>query len=83
MGSPPWSTAKSCGKIGVLFSGISCGLEGLRSKKDMANSIAAGCVTGAILVRGPGLQAAAAGCAGFAAFSAAIDASLGRPKDED
>lgn len=37
------------------------------------NSVSAGCVSGAILAARGGPQAAAFGCAGFAAFSAAID----------
>lgn len=37
------------------------------------NSVAAGCVTGGALGIKAGPQAAAIGCAGFAAFSAAID----------
>lgn len=37
------------------------------------NSVAAGCVTGGALGVKAGPQAAAIGCAGFAAFSAAID----------
>jgi hypothetical protein len=39
----------------------------------MVNSVAAGCVTGGILAAKSGPQNAAIGCAGFAAFSAAID----------
>lgn len=83
MGARSWSTAKNFGAVGALFSGIECGIEGLRAKNDMGNGVAAGCLTGAILARNGGPQAAAVGCAGFAAFSAAIDAWMRMPKDED
>jgi len=83
MGARSFSTAKNFGKVGALFSGIECGIEGLRAKNDMANGTAAGCLTGAILARNGGPQAAAVGCAGFAAFSAAIDAWMRMPKEED
>ena len=82
MGARGYSTAKSFSKVGALFSGIECGIEGLRAKNDLANGVAAGCLTGAILAKGGGPQAAAFGCAGFAAFSAAIDTWLRQPKDE-
>jgi import inner membrane translocase subunit TIM22 len=83
MGARSWSSAKNFGAIGALYSGIECGIEGLRAKNDLGNSVAAGCATGAILARNGGPQAAALGCAGFAAFSAAIDAWMRMPKDED
>lgn len=83
MGARSWSTAKNFGAVGALFSGIECGIEGLRAKNDLGNGVAAGCLTGAILARNGGPQAAAVGCAGFAAFSAAIDAWMRMPKDED
>jgi mitochondrial import inner membrane translocase subunit TIM22 len=83
MGARSWSTAKNFGAVGALFSGIECGIEGLRAKNDLTNGVAAGCLTGGILARNGGPQAAAIGCAGFAAFSAAIDAWMRMPKDED
>jgi len=83
MGARSWSTAKNFGAVGALFAGIECGIEGLRAKNDLGNGVAAGCLTGAILARNGGPQAAAVGCAGFAAFSAAIDAWMRMPKDED
>ncbi|KAK4204217.1 Tim17/Tim22/Tim23/Pmp24 family-domain-containing protein [Triangularia verruculosa] len=83
MGARSWSTAKNFGKVGALFAGIECGIEGLRAKNDLANGVASGCLTGGILARNGGPQAAAIGCAGFAAFSAAIDAWMRMPKDED
>jgi len=83
MGVRSWSTAKNFGMVGALFSGIECGVEGLRAKNDLTNGVAAGCLTGGILARNGGPQAAAIGCAGFAAFSAAIDAWMRMPRDED
>lgn len=82
MGARSWGTAKSFGMVGALFSGIECGIEGFRARNDMTNGVAAGCLTGAVLARGGGPQSVAVGCAGFAAFSAAIDAWLRMPKDE-
>ncbi|EHA51566.1 Mitochondrial import inner membrane translocase subunit tim22 [Pyricularia oryzae] len=82
MGARSVSTGKNFGKVGAMFSGIECGIEGLRAKNDAGNGVAAGCVTGAILARNGGPQAAAIGCAGFAAFSAAIEMWLRSPKDE-
>ncbi|OIW30280.1 mitochondrial import inner membrane translocase, subunit Tim17/22 [Coniochaeta ligniaria NRRL 30616] len=82
MGKRSYSTAKNFGAVGALFSGIECGIEGLRAKNDLGNGVAAGCLTGAILARNGGPQAAAVGCAGFAAFSAAIDTWMRMPKEE-
>ncbi len=82
MGTRSYSTAKNFAAVGALFSGIECGIEGLRARNDMANGVAAGCLTGAILARNAGPQGAAIGCAGFAAFSAAIDAWLRQPRDD-
>lgn len=82
MGSRSYSMAKNFGKIGALFAGIECGIEGLRAKNDLMNGVAAGCLTGGILAKNAGPQAALGGCLAFAAFSAAIDAYLRSPKDE-
>lgn len=67
--------------VGALFSGTECCIEGLRAKNDLTNGIAAGCITGGILGAKAGPQAALLGCAGFAAFSAAIDAYMRLPSD--
>ncbi|KAF3770973.1 mitochondrial import inner membrane translocase, subunit Tim17/22 [Cryphonectria parasitica EP155] len=83
MGARSFSTAKNFGMVGALFSGIECGIEGYRAKNELSNGVAAGCMTGAILARHGGPQAAAVGCAGFAAFSAAIDAWMRMPKEEE
>ncbi|KAI1346198.1 Tim17/Tim22/Tim23/Pmp24 family-domain-containing protein [Xylaria sp. FL0043] len=82
MGARSYSTAKNFGKVGLLFSGIECGIEGFRAKNDLANGVAAGCLTGGLLARSGGPTAVAGGCAAFAAFSAAIDVWLRQPKDE-
>lgn len=82
MGTRSWSMAKNFGKVGGLFSGIECGIEGLRAKNDLINGVAAGCLTGGILAKNAGPQAMVGGCAAFAAFSAAIDAYMRQPSDE-
>jgi import inner membrane translocase subunit TIM22 len=82
MGTRSYSTAKSFGKIGALFAGIECGVEGLRAKNDLGNGLVAGCLTGGILAKNAGPQAVVGGCAAFAAFSAAIDAYMRQPSDE-
>ncbi|EEQ29224.1 Mitochondrial import inner membrane translocase subunit tim22 [Microsporum canis] len=81
MGSRSYSSAKNFMVVGALFSGTECCIEGLRAKNDLANGIAAGCITGGILGAKAGPQAALLGCAGFAAFSAAIDAYMRQPSD--
>lgn len=82
MGRASWSSAKNFGYIGGVFAGTECAIEGLRAKNDLYNGVAAGCATGGWLARGGGPQAAAIGCAGFAAFSAAIDAYMRMPSDD-
>ncbi|KAK4093554.1 hypothetical protein Purlil1_1888 [Purpureocillium lilacinum] len=82
MGTRSYSMAKNFGKVGALFSGIECGIEGLRAKNDLANGVAAGCLTGAILAKNTGPTGMAGGCAAFAAFSAAIDAWMRQPKED-
>ncbi|SPN97239.1 probable Tim22, subunit of the Tim22-complex [Cephalotrichum gorgonifer] len=82
MGARSWSTARNFGKVGALFAGIECGVEGFRAKNDLANGAISGCITGAVLARNAGPQAAAGGCAAFAAFGLAIDAWMRQPKDE-
>ncbi|KAI9898500.1 hypothetical protein N3K66_006860 [Trichothecium roseum] len=82
MGTRSYSMARNFGKVGALFSGIECGIEGLRARNDLANGVAAGCLSGGILARNAGPQAMLGGCAAFAAFSAAIDAYMRQPGDE-
>jgi len=76
------SSGKNFAKVGAIFSGTECAIEGLRAKNDLYNGVAGGCLTGGILARNAGPQAAAVGCAGFAVFSAAIDAYMRMPEDE-
>ncbi|KAF1967476.1 mitochondrial import inner membrane translocase, subunit Tim17/22 [Bimuria novae-zelandiae CBS 107.79] len=76
------SSGKNFAKVGAIFSGTECAIEGLRAKNDLWNGVAGGCITGGVLARNAGPQAAAVGCLGFAAFSAAIDAYMRMPEDE-
>lgn len=76
------SSGKNFAKVGAIFSGTECAIEGLRAKNDLYNGVAGGCITGGILARKAGPQAVAVGCAGFAVFSAAIDAYMRLPEDE-
>ncbi|OQV06502.1 hypothetical protein CLAIMM_11059 [Cladophialophora immunda] len=82
MGSKSYSSAKNFALIGALYSGTECCIEGFRAKSDLMNSVSAGCITGGILAHKAGPQAAALGCAGFAAFSAAIDAYMRMPESD-
>ncbi|CAF9939595.1 MAG: Mitochondrial import inner membrane translocase subunit tim22 [Heterodermia speciosa] len=81
MGSRSYSSAKNFGLIGAMFAGTECCIEGFRGRNDLKNGIAAGCITGGILGAKAGPQAAGVGCAGFAAFSAAIDYYMRLPSD--
>ncbi|KAI9828447.1 MAG: Mitochondrial import inner membrane translocase subunit tim22 [Thelocarpon impressellum] len=81
MGTRSYSSAKNFALIGAIFSGTECCIEGFRAKNDLANGVAAGCITGGALGFRAGPQAAAVGCAGFAAFSAAIDYYMRMPSN--
>ena len=76
------SSGKNFAKVGAIFSGTECAIEGLRAKNDLYNGVAGGCLTGGILARNAGPQAVVVGCAGFAVFSAAIGAYMRMPEDE-
>jgi mitochondrial import inner membrane translocase subunit TIM22 len=82
MGRQSFSSAKNFGLIGAIFSGTECCIEGLRAKNDLWNGVAGGCITGGALAAKAGPQAALVGCAGFAAFSAAIDYYMRLPEEE-
>ena len=82
MGKQSFSSAKNFGMIGAVFTMSECAVEGLRAKNDLWNGVAGGCLTGGTLALKAGPQAAAVGCAGFAAFSAAIDYYMRMPEDE-
>ncbi|KAI5799241.1 Tim17/Tim22/Tim23/Pmp24 family-domain-containing protein [Peziza echinospora] len=73
MGNRSYSSAKNFALVGSMFAGTECCIEAYRAKNDMYNGVSAGCLTGGILAHKAGPQAAAVGCVGFAAFSAAID----------
>jgi import inner membrane translocase subunit TIM22 len=68
--------AKGFGKVGLVYSGIECAIERERAQRDIPNALYAGCLTGGILAYKAGPQGMAVGCAGFAAFSAAIEAIM-------
>jgi len=67
------SSAKNFGKISIVFAGVECVIEKYRARTDLLNGPAAGCVTGGVFAARGGPAATALGCAGFAAFSAAIE----------
>ena len=83
MGQRSYSSAKNFGKIGALFTATECGVEALRAKNDMTNGVVAGCITGGILAAPGGPQAVAFGCAGFAAFSTAIEMYMRQPSEPE
>ncbi|KAE8896340.1 hypothetical protein PF005_g22350 [Phytophthora fragariae] len=63
--------------ISAMFSGLECASEKIRGRHDVGNELVAGCATGAALAAGQGFQAQCLGCAGFAAFSYAINVFTG------
>ncbi|KAG0221528.1 Mitochondrial import inner membrane translocase subunit tim22 [Actinomortierella wolfii] len=73
MGQRTSSSAKNFAVVGAIFSSSECFIEGYRAKNDLYNGAAAGCFTGGVLAAKGGVKATAVGCAGFAAFSTAID----------
>ena len=83
LGARSYSSARNFGKVGAIFAGTECCIEGFRAKNDLKNGVMAGCITGGVLAAPAGPQAAALGCAGFAAFSLAIDSYMRRPADSD
>ncbi|CAK9439662.1 uncharacterized protein LODBEIA_P37620 [Lodderomyces beijingensis] len=76
MAKRSYSSAKNFGYIGLVYSGVECTIESFRAKHDIYNGVSAGCITGAGLAIKAGPSAAFIGCAGFAAFSLAIDMYL-------
>ncbi|CCD25661.1 mitochondrial import inner membrane translocase subunit TIM22 NDAI_0F03430 [Naumovozyma dairenensis CBS 421] len=87
MGKKSYSSAKNFGYIGMIYSGVECTVESIRAKNDIFNGLTAGCLTGGGLAYKNGPQAALVGCAGFAAFSLAIDLYMksedGKPPKND
>jgi import inner membrane translocase subunit TIM22 len=43
------SSGRNFAKVGAIFSGTECAIEGLRAKNDLYNGVAGGCLTGGIL----------------------------------
>jgi len=74
IGAQSRSWGKNLLVIGAVFSCSECFVEKARGRTDRWNPIYGGCITGAALAASAGPQAMGIGCAGFAAFSAAIDA---------
>lgn len=72
-GKSMYSSGKGFGKVGALYSGIECVIEGYRAKNDIVNPVVAGLFAGGILARHSGPQAVVGGGIAFAAFSGAID----------
>lgn len=73
MGTKSKSYAKNFALVGLMFAGSECMLESYKGKSGLGTSTMAGCATGGVIGLRAGVKAAAFGCAGFAAFSAAID----------
>ncbi|PVU86120.1 hypothetical protein BB559_006012 [Furculomyces boomerangus] len=73
MGKKSYSSAKGFAMVAAIYSGSECIIESYRAKNDIYNAVSAGCVTGGILAAKTGPKGMAFGCAGFAAFSAAIE----------
>lgn len=46
MGNRSYSSAKNFGKVGAIFAGTECCVEGFRAKNDLKNGVIAGCITG-------------------------------------
>jgi len=69
--------AKSFALMGAIFSTTECTVSTIRGRHDLWNGILAGCATGGALAYKAGPSGIAYGCAGFAAFSAAIDVVMG------
>jgi len=81
-GKASLSSAKSFAIIGGIFSTTECTIEHFRAKSDIYNGFLAGCITGGSLSYKSGPQGMAIGCAGFAAFSGAIDYFFSRHGDD-
>ena len=57
MGARSFSSAKNFGKVGAIFAGTECCIEGFRAKNDLKNGVIAGCITGGVLAAPAGPQA--------------------------
>ncbi|CED83355.1 mitochondrial import inner membrane translocase subunit tim22 [Phaffia rhodozyma] len=86
MGVKMWGTGKGFAKVGAIYSGVECCVEGYRAKNDIQNSLYAGMIAGSILAlqTGSGPKAVLGGGIAFAAFSGAIDLYMRKEApDED
>ncbi|OCF30413.1 mitochondrial import inner membrane translocase subunit TIM22 [Kwoniella heveanensis CBS 569] len=82
MGRNMWSSGKGFAKVGAIYSGVECCIEGYRAKNDITNAVSAGFFSGAILARNAGIKAALGGGVAFAVFSGAIDWFMRKPPAE-
>ncbi|KAK9062358.1 hypothetical protein SSX86_019544 [Deinandra increscens subsp. villosa] len=78
MGGKSWASCKAFAVMGLVFSAAECVVEKARAKHDITNTAIAGCVTGGTMSAKTGPKGACFGCAGFAAFSVAIEKFLER-----
>ncbi|KAG8689017.1 Mitochondrial import inner membrane translocase subunit tim22 [Ceratobasidium sp. 423] len=81
-GKGMWRSGSGFAKVGALYSGVECCIEGFRAKNDITNAVSAGFISGAVLARNSGPRAAVGGGLAFAAFSAAIDMFMRRETAE-
>ncbi|KAK4689721.1 hypothetical protein P7C73_g376, partial [Tremellales sp. Uapishka_1] len=82
MGRNMWSSGKGFAKVGAIYSGVECCIEGYRAKNDITNAVSAGFLAGAILAFRSGPKAMIGGGAAFAGFSGAIDWYMRKPPTE-
>ena len=67
---------KTWGAMSGTYATSECVVEKMRGKSDELNPLIAGCAAGGILAARAGPQGMAIGCAGFAAFSFAIEKAM-------
>ena len=68
---------RNFGVMGGVFSAYECVVEKYRAKHDVYNAAAGGCLAGATFAVNQGPAAMCFGCAGFAAFSFAMEKLMG------
>ncbi|BEI83696.1 hypothetical protein CcaverHIS002_0403000 [Cutaneotrichosporon cavernicola] len=83
MGRNMLSQGRGFAKVGALYSGYECVIEGYRAKNDHWNGIAGGFCAGATLARKSGPWGCLLGGLGFAAFSAVIDLYMRKVPTEE
>ncbi|GMK58958.1 hypothetical protein CspeluHIS016_0604000 [Cutaneotrichosporon spelunceum] len=83
MGRSMYRQGRGFAKVGALYSGYECVIEGYRAKNDHWNGIGGGFCAGATLARNSGPWGALLGGLGFAAFSVAIEAYMRRVPAEE